>query len=160
MMAVHHATLGDARQEWVDWCISDPQYAHDAEQIGRRWDSLHADKSDAPMVQFGTLRHFLAEAKALDVLPPDQEAAAADFEGADDPDFDLSEVGRGARPIKLNEVSADNIDLVFKLVNIHGKVRIVYLGGKSSLDKSVRVPEIWLEDDFQRALRNKYVNVE
>jgi hypothetical protein len=91
MMSIHHATLGDARQEWVDWCISDPQYAHDAEQIGRRWDSLHTEKSDGPMVGIGTLRHYLSEAKALDVLPPDSEQAAADFEGEDDPDFDMSE---------------------------------------------------------------------
>ena len=47
--------------------------------------------------------------------------------------------------------------MAFRLVNIGGKVRIVFLGGKSSLDKSVRVPEIWLEDDFKRALRNKFV---
>ncbi|MBR1234117.1 VapE domain-containing protein [Bradyrhizobium sp. AUGA SZCCT0182] len=81
MMAIHHATLGDARQEWIDWSIGDPKYAHDAEHIGRRWDSLHTDKGGEAVVTIGTLRHFLSEAGELDVLPPDQDAAHEDFEG-------------------------------------------------------------------------------
>lgn len=51
MMAIHHATLGDARQEWIDWSISDPAFADQAEHIGRRWDSLHADSSMARIAQ-------------------------------------------------------------------------------------------------------------
>jgi hypothetical protein len=90
MMAVHHATAGDAREEWIDWSTSDPKFADAAEEIGRRWDSLHA-KKDGPVVGIGTLRRVLAEADALDVLPPDQDAARADFADADDPDLDLSE---------------------------------------------------------------------
>lgn len=42
MMACHHATAGDARQEFIDWSTQDPQYADDGWIIGRRWDSLHA----------------------------------------------------------------------------------------------------------------------
>jgi hypothetical protein len=91
MMAIHHATLGDARQEWIDWSISDEQYAHCAEEIGRRWDSLRADKDGDAVVTIGTLRHFLAEAKALDVLPADTDQAQSDFADADDPDFDMSD---------------------------------------------------------------------
>jgi len=91
--------LGDARQEWVDWSISDPAFADQADHIGRRWDSLHAEKSDGPMVGYGTLRMFLAEANALDVLPPDQESAAADFEGEDDPDYDTNEEPAAPQPM-------------------------------------------------------------
>lgn len=43
MMACHHASAGDARQEFIDWSTSDPEYADDAALIGRRWDSLHGD---------------------------------------------------------------------------------------------------------------------
>lgn len=43
MMACHHASAGDARQEFIDWSTSDPEYADDAAIIGRRWDSLHGD---------------------------------------------------------------------------------------------------------------------
>lgn len=91
MMAIHHATLGDARQEWIDWSISDPKFAHCADEIGRRWDSLHTSKDGYAIVTIGTLRHFLSEAKALDVLPADADQAQSDFSDADDPDFDMSE---------------------------------------------------------------------
>lgn len=88
MMSVHNATNGDARQEWIDWCTSDPKYADQADAIGRRWDSLHDQRGDG-MVTIGTLRHFLAEVGALDALPPDQDAARDDFDGFEgDPSHD------------------------------------------------------------------------
>jgi hypothetical protein len=31
---------GVGRDEWIEWCISDPEYADHADVIGRRWDSL------------------------------------------------------------------------------------------------------------------------
>lgn len=42
MMACHHATAGEGRQEFIDWSTQDPEYRDDAWDIGRRWDSLHA----------------------------------------------------------------------------------------------------------------------
>lgn len=45
MMACHHATAGEGRQEFVDWSTGDPAYADDGWIIGRRWDSLHASGS-------------------------------------------------------------------------------------------------------------------
>jgi len=62
MMAVHHASGGDARQEFIDWSTSDPHYADDSEIIGRRWDSLHKEKSDG--ITYRTLNKYLAEAGA------------------------------------------------------------------------------------------------
>lgn len=41
MMACHHATAGEGRQEFIDWSTQDPDYRDDAWIIGRRWDSLH-----------------------------------------------------------------------------------------------------------------------
>lgn len=43
MMACHHASAGEARQEFIAWSTLDPEYADDAHLIGRRWDSLHGD---------------------------------------------------------------------------------------------------------------------
>ncbi len=43
MMASHHATHGEGRQEFIDWSTSDPEYADHAWVIGRRWDSLHLE---------------------------------------------------------------------------------------------------------------------
>lgn len=41
MMACHHATAGEGRQEFIEWSTQDPKYQDDAWIIGRRWDSLH-----------------------------------------------------------------------------------------------------------------------
>lgn len=39
MMACHHATDGEGRQEFIDWSTSDPAYADHEWLVGRRWDS-------------------------------------------------------------------------------------------------------------------------
>ncbi len=41
MMACHHATAGEGRQEFVDWCLNDPEYTEDQYNVERHWDSLH-----------------------------------------------------------------------------------------------------------------------
>jgi hypothetical protein len=41
MCACHQASAGDARQEFISWCISDPAYRDNRGEIGMRWDSLH-----------------------------------------------------------------------------------------------------------------------
>lgn len=42
MMACHHATNGEGRQEFIEWSTQDADYQDDAWIIGRRWDSLHS----------------------------------------------------------------------------------------------------------------------
>ncbi|MBG4701564.1 AAA family ATPase [Pseudomonas aeruginosa] len=74
MMACHHATDGEARQEFIDWSTSDPAFADHEWIVGRRWDSLHADRDGA--VTIATLRRHLNEA-GTDIAPPD---AADDFD--------------------------------------------------------------------------------
>lgn len=74
MMACHHATDGSGRQEFIDWSTSDPKFADHEWIVGRRWDSLHADRDDA--VTIATLRRRLNEAGS-DIAPPD---AAEDFD--------------------------------------------------------------------------------
>lgn len=74
MMACHHATDGEARQEFIDWSTSDPAFADHEWIVGRRWDSLHADRDGA--VTIATLRRHLNDVGA-DIAPPD---AADDFD--------------------------------------------------------------------------------
>lgn len=74
MMACHHATDGAGRQEFIDWSTSDPKFADHEWIVGRRWDSLHADRDDA--VTIATLRRRLNDVGA-DIAPPD---AAEDFD--------------------------------------------------------------------------------
>lgn len=78
MMACHHATDGEGRQEFIDWSTSDPQFADHEWIVGRRWDSLHADRDGA--VTIATLRRHLNDAGA-DIAPPD---AAEDFDAWDE----------------------------------------------------------------------------
>jgi hypothetical protein len=46
MLSCHHASAGEARQEFISWSILDEQYADQAAVIGRKWDGMHADNSE------------------------------------------------------------------------------------------------------------------
>lgn len=90
------------------------------------------------------------------------DSAQADFEGepVDLDDGDDSWLDRGpAKPVRLSKVNADNIDDTFSFVNVSGKMRVLYWG-KSQIDSKVRVAEFWNEEEFHRALKNKFVTVE
>ena len=148
-MAIHHVTLGDARQELIDWSISDPKFAHDAEHIGRRWDSLHLEKADGPLIDYGTLRHFLDEANALDVLPPNHDEAVEDFDGEDDPDYDMTEESPAPEPMlwdmnRANEMldHAQNcmLDGGAPLYQTGGRVVYPVRSTQASDDESIRRP--------------------
>lgn len=60
MMACHHATDGEGRQEFIDLSTSDPSYADHEWIVGRRWDSLHSNRDGA--VTIATLRKHLNDA--------------------------------------------------------------------------------------------------
>lgn len=74
MMACHFATKGEGRQEFIDWCMGDGNYRGQEWKVGRRWDSLHAERDEA--VTTATLQMFLSEVGG-GIAPPD---AAEDFE--------------------------------------------------------------------------------
>jgi hypothetical protein len=42
MMACHAA--GVEREDWIRWCLGDPAYAEDRDEIERLWDSLKVDR--------------------------------------------------------------------------------------------------------------------
>lgn len=73
MMACHHATGGAALQEFIDWSTLDSDYSDMADDIGRRWDSLHAERNDG--VTVASLNRQLVKAKRLDLLLPTKSAA-------------------------------------------------------------------------------------
>lgn len=94
MMACHHATGGDGRDEFLEWSTSDPQYAKDAWIVGRRWDSLHADRAGRRITQ-KTLFKRLIDAGRQDLLPRDtaeddfaDELDTSGFTGDDERDLD------------------------------------------------------------------------
>jgi hypothetical protein len=79
MMACHHATAGEGRDEFIEWSTGDPEYASDAWIIGRRWDSLHNDTGGRRITE-KTLFKALVDARRADLLP--RTSAEEDF--ADD----------------------------------------------------------------------------
>lgn len=79
MMACHHATGGDGREEFIGWSVGDPAYRDHAEVIGRRWDGLKANIGRR-QVTVRTLIKALVDAGRTDVIP--RSSAEDDF--ADD----------------------------------------------------------------------------
>jgi hypothetical protein len=76
MMACHHATAGEAREEFIEWSTQDPKYADDGWIIGRRWDSLHVDRGGERSITVKYL-HKVLQDHGGQVARPD---AADDFE--------------------------------------------------------------------------------
>ncbi|MBH1541855.1 AAA family ATPase [Stenotrophomonas maltophilia] len=97
MMACHFATDGEGRQEFIDWCMGDGHYRGEEWKVGRRWDSLHADRDEA--VTTATLQMFLQEVGG-GIAPPD----AAD-------DFDVwDEVEPAEERSRWNFLSLDDVE--------------------------------------------------
>lgn len=67
MMACHHASGGMARDEFTEWSTRDPRYQNDAWIIGRRWDSLHANKRSSITVR--TLYKALHDRGKANLIP-------------------------------------------------------------------------------------------
>lgn len=97
MMACHFATEGEGRQEFIDWCMRDGDYCGQEWKVGRRWDSLHADRDEA--VTTATLQMFLSEVGG-GIAPPD----AAD-------DFDVwDEIEHAEERSRWNFLSLDDVE--------------------------------------------------
>ena len=76
MMACHHASNGNARQEFIDWSIQDPAYADQAWTIGRRWDSLHIARPGMNSRQVTVryiYKHILATGQQIPNAPPEED---------------------------------------------------------------------------------------
>lgn len=120
MQACHHATAGDGRQEFIDWCTQDPAYADHDGLIGLRWDSLHAD-ADGVRVTFRTLHKFLRDAGKGEAIP--RPPAADDFDDLDPDDL--------PNDIEASPNTAANGPLArlndkYAAVNLEGKFRVAY----------------------------------
>lgn len=72
LQACHHASSGEARFEFIAWSITDPKFAYDADVIGRRWDSLDANRNDG--VTYRTLCMFVRDHGDAATIPPNDIA--------------------------------------------------------------------------------------
>ena len=86
-MASHHASNGDARSEFIEWSTQDEEFADQADAIGRRWDSLHREKTDG--VTYRTLNKLLYDAGKPNLQIPGK--ASDDFDAVPHEDNDLDQ---------------------------------------------------------------------
>lgn len=113
MMACHHATAGEGRQEFIDWSTQDPEYADDAWIIGRRWDSLHANPSGGRRGRPVTVKflHKAVQEAGGEVARPNPED---DFDVWEDP----AELGQGVDDATLREPpKVSGLDAVIEEMN-------------------------------------------
>lgn len=68
MQAVHQASGGDAREEFIAWSTSDPSYADNSGEIGLRWDSLSTTKSGSKVGK-GTLDQLVIKHGDRNTIP-------------------------------------------------------------------------------------------
>ena len=141
MMACHDASNGDARHEFIEWSCGDPDYSDQAEIIGRRWDSLHAD-SNKERITYKTLNHFVTEAGGAGLIPP---KFVEDDEFPDDGEFDSeddsqpSEAKKSKDPfdgddeesddgtdVPRNNILLDELNEKYAAVIEGGKFKIMY----------------------------------
>lgn len=91
MMSCHHATGGEGRYEFIEWSTTDSIFADRAEEIGRRWDSCHAERDDGRTA--ATLNMYLEEAGRRELFVP-LRSAREDFD--DDIPFCLDDSDDGS----------------------------------------------------------------
>jgi P4 family phage/plasmid primase-like protien len=78
MFACHHATGGDGRRAFADWCVRDPQYRADEGLILHRWDSVLDDEEN--LITYRTLLKAVRDAggEISDVI--ERKCKIADFD--------------------------------------------------------------------------------
>lgn len=125
MMACHHATDGEGRQEFIDWSTQDPDYQDDAWIIGRRWDSLHSTASRGGRPITVKYLHKVVQAAGGEVARAEPED---DFDAWEDP----AELGQGVddstlrQPPKAEgkEAVLDEMNAQHCVVMENGKFRV------------------------------------
>ena len=114
------------------------------------------DGLDDPLPEH-ELAHVIKSASRYKQNPPGADSAGEDefdFERDDSQEMEAESGEFEKQPImKLNNVNEHNVGKYFRLVNLNGKMRVVWWA-RSPLDLNVRVPQFWRK--FKVALANKY----
>jgi hypothetical protein len=163
MMACHHATGGEGRQEFVAWSTADPEYADAADEIGHRWDSLHADRDEG--VTVASLNRHLVKAERKDLLLPTESAADAfgddipfiaeevdlantEFEFDAEPEFDRSKKGDIVAASQHNvRMAIDTLGASVSYDEFADKIRIEGLKGFGPYLDDAALDRLWLKVD-------------
>jgi len=150
MMACHHATNGEGRQEFIDWSTQDAKYQDDAWIIGRRWDSLHATSGRGGRPVTIKFLHKVVQEAGGEVA---RTAPEDDFEVWEDPD----EAGHGVDDAVLrSEPKAEGISAVMEDLNeLHC---VVMEGGKFRIFTEEMDPVLG-RPFFQRSTKEDFENL-
>lgn len=158
MMACHHATAGEGRQEFIDWSTQDPDYLDDAWIIGRRWDSLHASPSGGRRGRPVTIKflHKVVQEAGGEVARPDPED---DFDAWDEPD----DLGQGVDDAALREPpKVSGLDAIIEEMNARHYVvldsgfQVITEEHDPIFDGRVRYQRL-SKSDFRSAYENQLV---
>jgi hypothetical protein len=145
MMACHSATGGAGREAFVDWSVSDPEYAGQGEVIARRWDSL--DAGAAGGVTERTLEKHLVDAGVAHLVEPDLDEAIDDFSDIDDLPEHASEAAAEAKESMIDRINASRFTVL-----TGGR----YLVGRERYDPRLQRQLVdWNPDDAVR----KHMNI-
>ncbi|MBC8771937.1 bifunctional DNA primase/polymerase [Stenotrophomonas maltophilia] len=158
MMACHHATAGEGRQEFIDWSTQDPEYVDHGRIIGHRWDSLHANPSGGRRGRPVTVKflHKVVQAVGGEVARTRPED---DFDAYEDP----AELGQGVDDALLRaEPKAEGIAAVIEEMNARHYVvldngfQVVTEEKDPIFDGRVRYQRM-SKSDFRSAYENSFV---
>ena len=156
MMASHHATNGEGRQEFIDWSTGDSKYADHGWLIGRRWDSLHFKTSRGGRPITVKFLHKLIQEAGYEVArtPPED-----DFEEWDEPE----DLGRGVDDLALREApKSAGLDAVIEEMNARHYVvldsgfQVITEHNDPIFDGRIRYQRL-SKSDFRSAYENQLI---
>jgi len=157
MMACHHASGGEARQEFIEWSVRDPEYFDQAWLIGRRWDSLTAKGSYNGLVTYRTLLKEVATNGDVESIP--RTPAADDFdeiEGeempADEDEQELEEHEKKGPLEKMNDG--------YCVVDDNGRFRIYAQASDPTYDPPRKYWQRYTSFDFEKLHMHRRVQKE
>lgn len=157
MMACHQISLGEGRQEFIDWSTQDPKYGNHAWEIGRRWDSLHIAREGVRNV---TARYLYKCILATGQLVPNAPAEY-DFEPLENSPEDLSmtdEVDGVERELRTEDLPLiDQLNKTHCVVNDGGRFRIFTECEDPALGKRYYVRSS--RTDFEDLYSNRLIEV-
>jgi hypothetical protein len=149
MMACHHATAGEGRQEFVDWSTGDPEYQDHGWIIGRRWDSLHASAGRGGRPVTVKYLHKVVQEAGGEVA---RIAPEEDFD-----EWDPGEAGRGVDDASLRQPpKAEGLEATMEELN--GRHCVVFEGGKFRIFTEETDP-VLKRPFFQRSGKEDFENL-
>lgn len=161
MMACHHGTNGDGRQEFIEWSTQDPKYQDDAWIIGRRWDSLHTRPTSGKKGRPVTVKylHKVVQEAGGEVTKPDPEDDFDIWEEDEDLGAGVDDASLRAPPPKLE-------GLLSVIEEMNERHCVVMEGGKfriftEELDPVLKRPffQRSTKEDFENFYCNQLVEV-